>query len=183
MCGNLRYSIVMSLDPERFWSRVLVGAPDICWPFMGTLTNDGYGQMQWGGKVRLAHRLAYQFATGQPLAYVGRLRPETVCVLHSCDNPACCNPSHLRLGTQGENIRDASAKKRLLSGDANPSRRMPHRLARGEAIGTSKLTARDVRTIRKRSERGDTQAEIARAYGLAISTVQRIIYRQTWRHI
>ena len=150
---------------------------------MGTHTSDGYGQMQWAGKVRLAHRIAYQLATNVTLSDEPKLLPASVCVLHICDNPSCCNPSHLRLGTQGENVRDAASKGRLRFGDANTSRLYPHRLARGETIGTAKLTATDVLTIRARSELGDTQAGIAAAYDIAISTVQRIIYRQTWKHI
>jgi len=170
--------------PGAFWRRVAISDPTACWLFLGARSNQyGHCTIHWNGKPRLVHRVAYQLSSGLTLDDARRLRPDSIVVLHTCDTPACCNPQHLRLGTQGDNIRDASAKRRLLFGDANPSRRFPERVARGQAIGTSKLTPANIRAIRRRSERGDTQAAIARDYGLAISTVQRIIYRITWKHI
>lgn len=76
-----------------------------CWEWRGARTKSGYGQIQVTGVgVRLAHRLSHAIASGRDP--VGRL------VLHSCDNPPCVNPQHLRDGTHSENMRDAISRGR-----------------------------------------------------------------------
>lgn len=89
---------------ERFWEKVDVGGPDECWEWQGNFYHTGYGYLNQGYKHRRAHRLAYEFAHG-PI-------PHGLFVLHSCDNPACCNPAHLRVGTQKDNMSDCAARGR-----------------------------------------------------------------------
>lgn len=92
---------------EAFLRRCRIGRAGECWPYgRGT----GYGNVQWtddyGIKRRIsAHRLAHMLRHGIDLA-AGAL------VLHSCDNPACCNWRHLRVGTHRENQMDAVARGR-----------------------------------------------------------------------
>lgn len=92
----------------RFQSKVERGAPDVCWNWTAGTIRFGYGQLNAGrdstGRqdTRYAHRVAYQIATG--------VDPAGVVVMHSCDNPKCCNPAHLSLGTQAENVQDATRK-------------------------------------------------------------------------
>jgi hypothetical protein len=97
---------------EIFWSRVdRSGGVNACWPWQGFFTQGGYGKVYRYGSGRanpkhtLAHRMAYEYAMdAQPP--LGKL------VLHHCDNPACCNPRHLWIGTQSDNLNDMVAKKR-----------------------------------------------------------------------
>ncbi|MBN1837885.1 MAG: HNH endonuclease [Spirochaetales bacterium] len=93
---------------ERFWSKVEIGAPDECWPWTGAKTK-GYGSLRVGDHAVYAHRLAYELTYG-PIPE-GRGFHGTV-AMHTCDNPACCNPGHIVIGTQEENLRDMSAKCR-----------------------------------------------------------------------
>jgi hypothetical protein len=84
--------------------------PAGCWEFQGRTDDFGYGvidirKMRLGQSTISTHRLMY-------LAECGEI-PNGLCVLHRCDNPPCCNPGHLWLGTRGENIADARAKGRL----------------------------------------------------------------------
>lgn len=88
-----------------FWERVNIGSPDECWNWQGTVHPiSGYGQASFHAKTYLAHRLAYILTFGEI--------PEGLKVLHSCDNPACCNFNHLRAGTQAENIQERDVRQR-----------------------------------------------------------------------
>jgi hypothetical protein len=74
-----------------------------CWEYQGPRRKDGYGFYNWGND-KLAHRIAYRLACGEI--------PKGMVVMHTCDNPPCCNPAHLKLGTKGDNNRDMFAKQR-----------------------------------------------------------------------
>ena len=96
------------MDPiARFVSHVEKGKPEDCWPWNGCrLPRGGYGRFIYTArplKMILAHRFAWAITHG--------FLPRS-CVLHSCDNPPCCNPNHLFLGTRVDNIRDMVSKKR-----------------------------------------------------------------------
>jgi hypothetical protein len=88
-----------------FWSRVDKRGPDECWPWLGAPNNrHGYGGFWFDGKSELAHRLAYRLTFGQIT--------DGFWILHSCDNPPCCNPAHLREGTVVDNNRDRTERGR-----------------------------------------------------------------------
>ena len=89
----------------RFWGKVKRALdPNSCWPWTGA-TADGYGRFKVGKRVIAAHRIAYCETVG-PI-----LRGSSV-VMHTCDNPSCCNPSHLIVGTPKLNAIDMVAKGR-----------------------------------------------------------------------
>lgn len=95
------------MKAAAFWDYVDdSGGPSECWPWMRYRNADGYGRLSLEGRtsVQYAHRTAYVLAIGSINA--GLL------VCHSCDNPPCCNPAHLFLGTQGDNQADKIAKGR-----------------------------------------------------------------------
>ena len=93
---------------ERFWSKVNKNAPGDCWEWSANKNNNGYGMFSCralGFKhKKLAHRLSYQHFNG-PI-------PKGSHILHSCDNPSCVNPSHLRPGSRSDNMRDSVSRKR-----------------------------------------------------------------------
>jgi hypothetical protein len=86
------------------WKKVGVGDPDDCWHFLGHTNAKGYGQLWLFGRLRTAHRVIYELRNGHV--------PRALCVCHSCDNPSCCNPSHLWQGTQKQNGEDKARKGR-----------------------------------------------------------------------
>lgn len=89
--------------PETFWSRVDQSGD--CWEWTGARFPRGYGTTRFEGKNWYSHRLAWVLTNG-PI-------PAGLQVCHTCDNPPCCRPEHLFLGTIKENLQDASAKGRL----------------------------------------------------------------------
>jgi predicted DNA-binding protein (UPF0251 family) len=170
---------------QRFWSYVERREPTACWPWRGTADAKGYGRFSWGGRKykrsASAHRFALALTTGH-FGVDGRITT-TEHGLHSCDNPACCNPAHLRWGTNAENIADCVARGRRPKGDAHHSYLRPETVPRGEAKG-SKLTASQVYAIRVRYARGGvSQTELAREYGVARGTIENLLHRQTWKHV
>lgn len=82
-------------EVERFAAKVRVDPVTGCHLWTGSLNNQGYGQVRIGGKMFLAHRVAYERARGT--------LPDGLLALHSCDTPACVNEAHLHPGTHHDN--------------------------------------------------------------------------------
>lgn len=102
-CSNRRY---VGLEVERFWSYVdRSGGLEACWPWVGgSDVKDGRGRFWIGNTTEYASRFAWSATYGEV--------PESLFVLHRCDNPPCCNPLHLFLGTLSDNTQDMLAKGR-----------------------------------------------------------------------
>jgi hypothetical protein len=94
--------------------------------------------------------------------------PDGMYVLHSCDNPPCVNPAHLRLGTQQDNANDRVQRNRSAIGARN---------------GKARLTADQVREIRRRRASGESRTSVARAFDINPGTVWYIDQRVTWTHV
>lgn len=75
-----------------------------CWIWMGQIAYNGYGLTSFGSKPWRAHRLTYS-------AFHGSI-PSDMVVCHICDVASCCNPHHLRIDTQLNNMKEAARKKR-----------------------------------------------------------------------
>lgn len=151
---------------ERLWKHIDVGWESECWEWTGMRIDSrgGYGRLYLGdgsGRYRSAHRLAYEY-------WYGPIGDESV-IRHHCDNPPCCNPSHLDIGTQADNMRDAVVRNRV---------------AVGQRHGLSKLSDEDVRNIRKRYVRHfeknvnnvwrSNAYLLCREYGVSYSQIMRI---------
>lgn len=150
---------------DRFWSHVDRSAgPDGCWPW--TRARQG-GKWPYGvfhpvkGQTQRAHRLALQLHLGRPL------RPGMF-ALHSCDNPPCCNPAHLREGTNLENVRDAMDRGR-------------HK--RGENDAQAKLTGDLVVRMRRLAADGAKVRGLAQEFGVSEGQVSMILRGQRWGHV
>jgi len=106
MTHNFSHKRSIEQKHVDFWR--YVDQPQVgCWEWQRGHNAKGYGQVWFCGEMRDAHRLAWFLAVGEI--------PNGLCVLHTCDNPSCCNPVHLWLGTKADNTRDALAKGRLRS--------------------------------------------------------------------
>lgn len=137
-CGMSRWDWLI----QRFWEGVDKRTEDECWPWKKAKVTDGYGTIAYRkNDIYATHRLAYIIANGEI--------PAGLWVLHSCDNPACCNPKHLFAGTSADNIKDRIAKRR----------------------GGEKLTTAQVVEIRNDKRK---QRIIAETHGISQSLVSRI---------
>lgn len=103
-------------EEEHFWARVDRRGPDECWPWRGGKIKMGYGVLAFHGHHRMATHVAWSLANGHPF-------PDGLLCLHSCDNPPCCNPAHLRPGDHKDNAGDAVARGRNYKG--GPPKRPP----------------------------------------------------------
>jgi len=102
--------LIVGNDEARFWSKVDKRGPDECWPWTTGLNHDGYGAFSYTGEngrvIRLgAHRWILGHLRGTHLG-----PGEEAC--HSCDNPPCCNPAHLRVGSHQDNMTDMAERNR-----------------------------------------------------------------------
>ncbi len=96
---------------SRFLSK-LIKEPSGCWLWSLSKDKDGYGRFALPGKKNIqAHRMAWLIAHGEI--------PAGLEVMHTCDVPACCRPSHLKLGTHAENMADRDRKGRAAKGERN----------------------------------------------------------------
>lgn len=148
---------------KDFWDRVDKKGPDECWPWLGSLhPNGGHGSCHYAKyKERYAHRLAWFLTYGEIL--------NGLKVLHHCDNPPCCNPAHLWLGTILDNLEDMRNKGRG---------------ACGEASGSAKLTEQEVLEIRHLYSKGDIgQRQLALNFGVEQVAISEIIRGNYWKHI
>ena len=101
------YASELATTDNRFWNSVDIQTDDLCWNWKLS-TNRGYGQLRRNKKQLSAHRYAYELTFG-PISSEQH-------VLHKCDNPKCCNPSHLFIGNQQDNMADKLAKGRQKRG-------------------------------------------------------------------
>lgn len=155
---------------DRLWSRVDIGTPNDCWEWQGYRNGSkrGYGQIGLGRKADglvETHRAAW-------LVTRGHIPPGLV-VRHRCDNPPCCNPLHLMLGTQAQNVQDAIDRGRIARGFA-----LPHcRLSMAQVMAIRDEYVRDAYPVSGVLAGGRMRSnarELAVAYGVTESYVLQV---------
>lgn len=149
---------------SRFWSKVdRTDDQNSCWEWTAAGDREGYGHFKISGRQYRAARVSYFLSTGDQPG--GRL------ILHSCDNPRCVNPIHLRAGTAADNAVDMKTRNRSA------------RLL-GETNSAAKLTETDVLWIRERHKHSRVSyASTARKFGVSEGLIGCIIRRENWQHL
>lgn len=146
-----------------FWNKIAITADDNqCWLWLGNINPiNGYGRFKTSSKIDSAHRVAWM--------YPDYVIPDGMLVCHSCDNPQCCNPKHLFIGTYQDNVDDMVEKGRNSWADHI-----------GEVNPNSKLTEEMVLEIRSSTA---NSRELSIKYGVSRAHIRSIIRRLTWKHI
>ena len=157
----------MLTDAERsYWQlyirkRVAIDPVTGCWNWQQGCNKHGYGRL-WGaallkrGLSQLAHRLSYT-------VFIGPM-PSGLLARHQCHNPPCCNPEHLLLGTQSDNVADG--------------------IRDGRPLGHTRLTATAVAEIKRLlSLRIYTQRQIGLMFGVGVTAINNIARGLRWAHI
>lgn len=151
-------------DIVRFWSKVDIRGPDECWLWLGGKTA-GYGVFMTKGNVTLrANRIvAY-------LEWMNDEKDATLHACHRCDNPPCCNPSHIFYGTRFDNFQDCSRKRRCAL------QRYPT-LAQGERNNAAKLSREQALRIKESPERTSL---LATRFNVSRTMVKAIRSGRSW---
>ena len=147
---------------ETFWSHVTIKGVDDCWEWNGALLKKGYGQLGTAKGHFVASRIAWFLSN--------RKQPGRFLVCHTCDNPPCCNPRHLFLGSYQDNENDCVKKGRQYH-------------AQGEKCGRSKLKNADITKIRQMYLMGYNMTDIGNQFEVSQTQISRIIKYQRWAHI
>lgn len=159
----IKYRILPEVSPQdaaRFWSLVDVRSPDECWPWLADKNprRGNYGRFWLKRIAYRANRMAYWLHYG--------IDPAANDACHKCDNPPCCNPSHLFKGTRAINLADMTHK---------------HRRVYGEQHGISKLTRKQVAEIKRLYiPRKVGCNQLAERFGVSEMTIHKIISGKTW---
>lgn len=152
------------LKHKRFWSKVDIRGSDDCWPWLAYKDRAGYGTMKINGKPQYATHILFNIRTGDWV-------PKGRQINHTCNNPSCLNPIHLRLGSQLSNMRYM-----MKCGRGNH--------VKGEQHYRAKLAKREVQKIKRLLFQGDmTQIEIASMFNVNHRTISVIKTGKRWGHI
>lgn len=151
---------------ERFWSKVDKSGD--CWIWTKGRVGFGYGAFYPSGHKQVqAHRFAWELTYGAI--------PVNLQVLHNCDNPPCCNPAHLFLGTQKDNMQDCNIKGR--------ARAYYHtHPPQGELCHNAKLSLEQVQEARLMRSNGWKYPALAKHYGVTKATIRSAIIGRTWNN-
>lgn len=147
---------------DRFWEKVdRSGGPLACWLWTGSRTPQGYGRVKGASGVLRASRVSLEMHLGRDLT-------TTEMALHSCDNPPCVNPRHLRAGDRAANVADAHARKRYQRGEQRPN---------------SRLSPSIVRELRSARSEGLTWKAMSERFGYPIRTIRAAVVGPRWRDV
>ena len=142
-----------------------------CWIFTGATNDFGYGIVGTGQRGQpndRAHRITYKHYRGDI--------PKGMFVCHTCDVPSCCNPDHLFLGTNQDNVNDMMKKGR----NSVPPRN-PHVV--GSFHPGAKLNEQQVIEIRALYLQGWKQQSLADTYGVVRQTISKVVNNKRFKHV
>lgn len=160
-----RSKTMFARAPDRIWSNIRKGSPDECWNWIGKVERNGYGRTTFGGSRYPVTRIVFHLENPGTFSLRSKLW-----VLHSCDNPSCCNPKHLRAGTAKENVEDRVKRNRSYQW-------------KGADHPFCKFTEDQVREIRLLRSNGVTGRSLAKRFGVSPGTISSIVTRRFYTEV
>lgn len=172
------------MDAQWFWAKVERRGDDECWPCLQVHKASGYGQLRYKRQQYKAHRVAYALTFGQIEWGTGKKGAQGLLVLHRCDNRRCCNPKHLFLGTQKDNMLDCSQKQRIQHGVTGNNTKLTleqvAEIKRMQAAGRigkpGRGWSREVRSGEQMS-----LATVGKMFGVSGKTIEQLLRRRAWK--
>lgn len=149
--------------PEVLWSKVDKKGEDECWNWLGYKNKGGYGRVQINDWQYYAHRVIYNLAFPNVINIrAPKETDEKGFLLHTCDNPSCCNPKHLWVGTHRENMEDKVKKNR--------QKKFPN-----DTGPRCKLTMAQANEIREKRENGVSARQLAQDYKISLPSIKTLL--------
>lgn len=142
---------------ERILKNIKINETN-CWEWLKCTNQNNYGVIRAKRRNYLVHRLIFEIIKKQ------NIKGKLVC--HTCDNPLCCNPDHMFIGTQTENMKDAQLKKRM---------------KQGEKHYRHKLTIKNLEEIRLLLKNGNSIRKIALIFNVSASCIAAISSGRNWK--
>lgn len=170
--GDPLFTAYFSGDAEGFKARVdRTGGPDACHPWQGYTDSQGYGVLQFDGRLQRAHQVAWQLANDRPVPSGSQLDhvchnaaiAAGTCHHGPCPHRACANERHIVAKTPRQHVLDTKWTR-------------PH----GDRNGKSKLTERQIPEIRRMIAAGMISREIAEVFGVSEPAIGSIRSGRTW---
>ena len=158
---------------KRFWKKVDKKGPNDCWEWTAAKLQDGYGKIRISEKMIRSHRFSYELHKGKI--------PEGLYVLHSCHNPSCVNPNHLRLGTHQDNMDDKinAGRDVNLKGEKHGK----SLLAETEANAVIEMLKRFPPTRKRNKLSFGINSFLGRWFGVSHATISCIGTGRSWQHL
>lgn len=148
---------------DRYADRIDRAGDNDCWVWTGARASQGYGHTHLNNEHVYAHRAAYEWAHGVGSA-------AGLVVRHQCDNPPCCNPAHLLIGTHADNYRDCAERGRRNN-------------VCGVHVNTAKLSEANVLEARRLAADGWPIARIREIFPIKHGALTFAVTGRTWKHL
>jgi len=155
--------------PDVLWSKVDKRSENECWEWKGYKNADGYGKTWINDRGYFAHRVIFDLAFPNIITLnAPKSTNKFGFVLHTCDNPICCNPKHLWVGTHKDNMEDKKRKGRCpdYSGDKGPR---------------AKLTMAQARQARELRKNGAKVSDLAKQFELSLPSMKTLLCGQSYK--
>jgi hypothetical protein len=153
---------------DVLWSKVKICSENECWEWQGFRNEQGYGRTWINDKGYYAHRVIFNLVNPNVINLnAPKSTLEYGFILHTCDNPSCCNPKHLWLGTHKDNMQDKAKKGRTpdFSGGKGPR---------------CKLTMEQAMKARTLRKAGVSTKNLAIQFGISLCSMKTLLANKSY---
>ena len=155
--------------PDVLWNKVDIKGEDECWNWKGYKNGGRYGRTWIDDRGYYAHRVIFNLAYPNTITLSApKDSDESGFLLHTCDNPSCCNPKHLFVGTHADNMADKVAKNRQAKFSSGKAPRCKLSMAQ----------AREIRQLRKD---GVSARDLAQRYEISLPSIKTLLRGHSYK--